>query len=363
MVKRIVLTGGPGSGKTTVIERIKKVYEEEGYKVLVVDETASYLINMGLRPFGTNQIPMIDFQELVMKFQLGKENVIKRAIDFLKDEKVIVIYDRGALDNRAYINEEEFNEVLSRLNDETSIQELMDRYDLIINLVSRKDFYTRDNNKARSEDADLALELGKKTLNAWLGHKNIKIVLPKDELENKIKEVLNIINEELNERKIKHQEKYLVTIDDKLLIDRPKKEIYQTYLSSPKDIEKRLRKVVFNDKTSYIYTVYKVLEDNKKRLVSEESVDKKTYEKLLEFKDETRKTIHKIRYYFALDGKYFQLDKYDDDTEILEVNIFEDEKVDIPSIFEVHKKVTNDESFTNKCLSLKLKGKELKKIN
>ena len=76
MIKKIVLTGGPGSGKTTVIESIKKNFGGK-YKIIVSDETASHLMSMGLRPFGDSPISIIGFQELVLREQLSfkyKEN-------------------------------------------------------------------------------------------------------------------------------------------------------------------------------------------------------------------------------------------------------------------------------------------------
>ena len=164
MVKKIVFTGGPSSGKTTVIEKVKQVYTSQGYKVLVVDETATYLINMGIKPFGENPIKMIDFQELVLKLQLAKEAIVERAVAMKDDENVLIIYDRGVIDNSAYVNENEFKEVMTRLNYVSSFAELMNRYDLVIDLVGRKDFYTLENNSARSEDVDKAMELGRTTL-------------------------------------------------------------------------------------------------------------------------------------------------------------------------------------------------------
>ena len=87
MVKKIVLTGGPSSGKTSVLEKIDQIYSAQGYRVILVDETATYLINKGIKPFGEGKIDLVDFQELVMKMQLAKEDVIERADAVCEDLK------------------------------------------------------------------------------------------------------------------------------------------------------------------------------------------------------------------------------------------------------------------------------------
>lgn len=138
MIKRIVLTGGPSSGKTTVLERINKVYTSLGYNVIIIEETATYLIEKGIKPFGENKVKMIDFQELVMRFQLAKEQVVDKAVQMMENNKVIIVYDRGTIDNSAYVNDEEFKEVLSRINGVGNFYELMNKYDLIINRLVRK---------------------------------------------------------------------------------------------------------------------------------------------------------------------------------------------------------------------------------
>ena len=360
MIKRIVLTGGPGSGKTTVIERIKKNYEEMGYKVIIVDETATHLINMGIRPFGENAIDMVDFQELVLKEQLEKEKLVDKSLEYMNNDKIIIVYDRGALDNRAYVNNEEFENVLSRF-DNITISTLMEKYDLVIDLVSREDFYTLENNTARTEDVTTALELGNKTLKSWLGHENIKIVLPKDDIEDKINEVLNIINLNLNEKQIKRQEKYLIDITNTKLNDEiPHKEIIQTYLESSPNVEKRLRKISFNGVVSYVFTTYYINDDGRKELVSEECITEKMYNKLLEFADFKKKTINKKRYYFTNDGTYYYIDKFDfvDNVGILEVNIIKDEKLQFPDNIVVLDKVTNDLEYHNSYIARK-KDKKL----
>lgn len=368
MVRRIVLTGGPGSGKTSVIEKIRQVFGGEGYKVIVVPETATELMNNGIT-FKDGSISLLDFQELVMRLQLAKEEVVERNIELSGSDKVIVIYDRGTIDNTAYINKKEFEEILTRLNHVKTFSELMNKYDLVINLVGREDFYTTDNNKARSESASEALKLGDTTLKCWLGHKLIKIVLPKDRIEDKYNEVLNIINESLNEKQVRRQDKYAVLLsksDLSYIRENGKAmQILQTYLASDVGVEKRLRKICFNDCISYVFSVFKVLDDGSKIIVSEKQIDQRLYDSLMEFKDNELDSIKKIRYYFSYEGEYFNLDLFEgnDEVAILEINVGDkDEEVVIPDYISVKEKVSNNELYFNKNIARKNNKKIERKL-
>jgi predicted ATPase len=359
MIKRIVLTGGPSSGKTSVLEKIEQIYSAQGYRVILVDETATYLINKGIKPFGEGKIDMVDFQELVLKLQLAKESVIERAAEMMDDDRIIIVYDRGAIDNRAYINDEEFKNVLTRLNNVVTIKDLMDKYDLVINLVGCKEFYTTDNNAARSEDSDTALKLGEVTLRGWLGHKNIRIVYPKETLDEKIKEVLNIINGILEEKEVINQEKYLVDLKNSDIESISSKstvfDIVQTYLISSEGEERRLRKVILGEDISYYFSVFKVSETGKKTIVSEKKIERKIYDSLLEFRDKTREDIVKKRYYFVSDGEYLHLDIFDGDDEIgiLEINVNRGFRMHIPNELKVIDKVSGNKEFSNRNLAKK----------
>lgn len=358
MINRIVLTGGPSSGKTSVLEKIEQVYNSQGIKVIVIDETATYLINHGIRPFGDGKVDMVDFQELVMRMQLAKEEIFDRAAKMLPNEDILIIYDRGTIDNRAYINEEEFENVMTRLNHVKDLSELFNKYDLVINLVGRKDFYTTANNKARSEDVDTAIKLGEKTLKVWLGHPKLKIVLPKENMEDKIKEVLNEINKLLDKKQVKRQEKYLVDLTKSNLAylkdNSTSVQIEQIYLESPSNIEKRIRKVTMDNSSTYYMSVYKILEDGTKIIVSEKRIDEKIYNALMEFKDSKYNPIHKTRYYFTYEGEYFYLDIFDDNKElgILEINVSLNEQVTIPNFIEVIDIVSNNNAYSNKSMAL-----------
>ena len=47
MVTRIALTGGPCAGKSTVLKRIRQKYEDKGYAVYLLPESATLFIEAG----------------------------------------------------------------------------------------------------------------------------------------------------------------------------------------------------------------------------------------------------------------------------------------------------------------------------
>ena len=69
-VLKIVITGGPCGGKSTAIEKIKKNFEQMGFGVLLVQETATELINGGVAPWTcrTNA----DYQKFQIEMQMQK---------------------------------------------------------------------------------------------------------------------------------------------------------------------------------------------------------------------------------------------------------------------------------------------------
>ena len=79
-ITKIVLTGGPAGGKTTLISRILHEFkQEEGWRVFTIPETATELISgFGIRPFG-NCMSMLAFQDFVIADQILAICVLKPA--------------------------------------------------------------------------------------------------------------------------------------------------------------------------------------------------------------------------------------------------------------------------------------------
>lgn len=371
MVKKIVLTGGPGSGKTTVLDELVNNYKNKGYKVIVVPETATEIITSGISPVdGT--VSMLDFQELVLLSQLSKEKIVNRTLLFTQEENIIIFYDRGTLDGLAYVNEDGFEKVLQGLKFDginSNVLKLLSAYDLVIDLVGSKDFYTRENNKARSEDPDKAMEVGKSTLKAWLGHNKLKIVLPKEKVEDKTNEVIRIIDESLKEVQVKEQRKFAIDLSktDLVKIQREGRAIkfLQTYIDMCcANLERRLRKITYKGFTTYSLSTFEIDELGNKTIIEDEFIAKERYDCLLgENRLIEKYAVTKVRYYFTYNGQCFTLDVFDNMGEIgiLEINARADEMIKLPDFVEVLEDVTHNKDFLNKNIA-RADRMELKKI-
>lgn len=104
--------------------------------------------------------------------QLDKETVYEQAAMEMAAEKMLIVCDRGVLDNKAYMSDEEFQQVLAWQN--SNEVEMRDRYDAVFHLVTAakgaQEFYTLANNTARTETAEQAAQQDDKLIAAWTGH-------------------------------------------------------------------------------------------------------------------------------------------------------------------------------------------------
>ncbi len=203
LIAKIVLTGGPCAGKTTTISRIEEHLVKKGYHVLVLNECATETIKEGIRPFGDHAVSVYDFENEILNLQLFKE---KRFRDFLKnyteDEKIVILYDRGAVDIKAYLGEDNYNRMLEENN--LKHEDLLKEYDLVIHMITvaadMQNRYSNSNNKARFEDSQEAIDLDKRTSEAWSKHPNLKVVPVCEYLEDKIQIAINYVDELVKEK-------------------------------------------------------------------------------------------------------------------------------------------------------------------
>lgn len=202
LVAKIVLTGGPCAGKTTTISRIEEHLNEKGYHVLVLNECATELIKGGIRPSGENALSVYDFQNEVLNLQVYKEKRYQDIIDKFDDSaKCILVSDRGVIDNKAYLGQELFDKLLEQNN--VKEEDMLNEYDLVIHMITVasdiKNNYSNSTNTARFEDADEAIDLDKRTSDAWSKHPNMKVVPVTEILNDKIDIVLKHVDDLIEE--------------------------------------------------------------------------------------------------------------------------------------------------------------------
>ena len=172
-VVRIVVTGGPCSGKSTALERTFRELEGEGYHILLMPETATQLISNGISPAVCSSLAA--YQRIQIPMQLAKEKVYALAAEEIYSaikKPILIIYDRGMLDNKAYMEDEAFARVVESQG--LTEGECLSWYDAVFHLSTAakgaQDFYTCDNNSARMETPDEAILVDDSTLHAWEAH-------------------------------------------------------------------------------------------------------------------------------------------------------------------------------------------------
>lgn len=211
-IYKIVLTGGPCAGKTTILNAVNKYLKQENIPYVTIPETATELIVNGIRP---NTMSAYDFQDIVIKRQLMKEQDAEEYFKnhFANHDKCVIIYDRGIFDNAAYMDANEFEKLLSKYK-LTSMSQI-DKYDLVLDLLSvavcKKEAYNLDN-EARTETVSEAEILDTKTSNAWANHHNIKLLSSKVSIEEETKKVIDYLNNAINEIENQERVKYPINI-------------------------------------------------------------------------------------------------------------------------------------------------------
>lgn len=357
-ISKIVITGGPCAGKSTAMSWVQKAFSQLGYAVLFVPETATELITGGVAPWTCKC--NVDFQKCLLSLQQSKEKVFELVASKMVAEKILMVCDRGILDNRAYMSEGEFAEVLDSL--QASEIDLRDQYDAVFHLMTAakgaEEFYTTANNVARTEGVEQARALDDALISAWTGHPHFRIIDNATNFEDKMRRLIAEISAFLGEPEpFEIERKYLIEYPDvKWLEGNPncqRVEIIQTYLRSNADEEVRIRQRGMDGHYIYVKTTKKRISDMK-RIEVEKRLTQAEYLALLMEADTTKKQIRKTRYCLTYEGQYFEIDLYPfwKDKAITEIELREEnQKIIFPKELKVIKEVTEDEAYKNSSLA------------
>ena len=358
-ITKIVITGGPCAGKSTAMSWIQNAFTQMGYTVLFVPETATELITGGVAPWtwGTSG----EYQKCQLRLQLDKEKVFEQAAKTMDTSKILIVCDRGALDNKAYMDGLEFAQMLEYFG--TNVIELRDNYDAVFHLVTAakgaEEFYTTANNSARTETVEEAAALDDKLISAWTGHPHLRVIDNSSNFENKMKRLIAEVSSFLGEPEpLEIERKFLIEYPDvKWLESMPncqRIEIIQTYLKSDKDEEVRVRQRGFDGHYIYFQTTKRKVSDIK-RVEIERRLSESEYLRLLMNADTTRRQIRKDRYCLTYKNQYFEIDVYPfwNDKAIAEIELSdENAEINFPKQIKIIKEVTDDENYKNAFLAI-----------
>ncbi len=169
-VRRIVVTGGPGSGKTQLLRELRQTMPDAHF----VPEVASIVISqLGIKPSG-DAVRMRRFQNAIWRTQKIFE---RTSVEFAASEgKRMVIMDRGTVDNAAYLPGT--IRTMEHLFNTTLVAEYSN-YDAVLWLEpAPRDVYERikSNNTARSESYEDAVQLGQGVADVWRSHRNFTVI-------------------------------------------------------------------------------------------------------------------------------------------------------------------------------------------
>lgn len=162
-----VLTGGPGSGKSTLMELLKGEYPN----VHFVPEVAAIVMGqLGIKPSINDPVSYRRFQSLIYRTQKLFELTSIQFAAF--HGKKGVVLDRGKPDNIAYLpgGVREFEQISGN-----SIDSEFECYNVVVQMaVPPRKVYEKIkyNNPSRTETYDQAMILGRKIQDIWSAHPN-----------------------------------------------------------------------------------------------------------------------------------------------------------------------------------------------
>ena len=189
-IVKICLTGGPCGGKTSIQAALCDMFENIGWKVFRVPETATFLLSAGVSWYDLTPEEARLFQMNLLKVMLSIEDTFTSVATSMINRglNVIILCDRGAMDPGAYIPRPEWTSILSELNmDELLLRD--QRYDFVLHLVTSaigaERFYSTATNGTRYENLEDARKVDRALANAWVGHPNYALIDNSTDFETK----------------------------------------------------------------------------------------------------------------------------------------------------------------------------------
>jgi len=370
---KLVLTGGPCGGKTTGQARLSTFFENLGWKVYRVPETASVLLGGGVNFAELPAYAQMEFQENLLRTMIQIENSFF-ALAEASDRNCLVICDRGSMDASAFVSKEEWEEILSRNQcDEVDIRD--NRYHQVVHMVTAakgaEQCYSIENHATRLEGLEEARDRDTKAAEAWIGHPYVDIIDNKSDFESKINRLISCVAVKMgidvgdrlnvNAKKVKFAVNGPLPKDNAFPNFRDFEVTHHYLQTASRNMQSRLRKRGRMGKYSYIHTIRKQMAGQVVEVKT--PLTHRDYINLLDQTDPLHLTVNKTRRCFMYNNQYFQLDIYRDPCHprckglvLLETytTLSHSEFADrLPKFLNIDQEVTGDPAFSMFNLSLK----------
>ncbi len=183
--RRVVLTGGPGAGKTAVLELIRLFFCEH---VRTLPESAGIVFGGRFPRNGR-----VDVHRAAQRAIYHVQRELETTAD--ADNAAVVLCDRGTVDGAAYWPGD--GDLFSSVG--TTREAELARYDAVIHLrtpTSRA--YNRDN-PLRVESASEAAVIDARILDQWGGHPRRFVVGATEDFLSKASEAMSLLRDEVPE--------------------------------------------------------------------------------------------------------------------------------------------------------------------
>lgn len=357
-IVKIVITGGPCAGKTTLMSKAVQELGDLGVKVLIVPEAATSLITgMHITPgdFGMN-----GFQKHILDHQFAAEAIVDQAAaeQAADGSNMVILCDRGKLDGAAYAGLPAIGELLAGHG--SNPVETLNSYDMVIHLVTAasgaEEAYTLSNNAARSETLEEARALDVRTLAAWTGHPHMTIIGNHRPFQEKIASAIRAIYGYLGiPAPVERERKFLARMPDLAAIGKYNpvaSQIVQTYLPNSGGTERRIRQRGDGVNYSFFYTEKTDLPEKTDRIERESIISPRQYAAYLA--QAVTAPIRKTRCCFPYQNQYMEMDIYAGESRFVTIEVEgleASDRVFFPPEIEVIKEITGDKRYSNRAIA------------
>ncbi len=188
---KVVLTGGPCAGKTTVFRRIEQEY---GHLVTLVPEVATMLLSSGYPMPGRDLDWSPGWRDSFQRAIATVQEEVEAAYEMRAKERGhrLLLTDRGLMDGAAYYDSRAEFLSATGIDHGTALA----RYQAVIHLesvaIAQPELYSKGNNPFRFETLEEAIPLEAKTRSAWAGHPQHTILEGAD-LDYKVSGTLRVL--------------------------------------------------------------------------------------------------------------------------------------------------------------------------